>query len=263
MGCGAGGYMSAATAPAIEAETTNVVSEETNRIKGFLGAGADEVTSVAQVLAPGSIAWVKSLTDAELFPLGERALQDIADDIIVLDEIRQRFRLAGGGMRGYSGWKQFVEKNSRYTMRTIQRRLNEVNGVRPYTTRTIEPPTPNEDLGWRPTKPVFVPRGLEETNPEVARRVQAGSLVLRPTKTKVSDKNPYRGKDYFARVGRGLAAAFSDVDERLNDIARIKKGEWTPEAKEGLQCIILNLKEVSKKADDYAARLKFVLRKNA
>lgn len=104
----------------------NDTSPETNRLKGFLGT-ASEMTSVAETLAPHSVAWVKSLSDDELFPRGERALQDIADDILVLDEIRQRFRLKGS-MRGYSGWKEFVEKNSRYSMRTIQNRLAEING---------------------------------------------------------------------------------------------------------------------------------------
>jgi hypothetical protein len=67
------------------------------------------------------------LTDDELFPLGEKALHDVADDIIVLNEIRNRFRLKGS-MRGYSGWKDFVDRNSRYSIKTIQRRLQEVNG---------------------------------------------------------------------------------------------------------------------------------------
>ena len=109
-------------------ETPSATScEATNRVKGFLGAGAEEVTSAAQTLAPYSVAWVRGLTDDELFPLGERALQDIADDILVLDEIRQRFRTKGS-LHGYSGWKDFVTKNSRYSMRTIQNRLAEANG---------------------------------------------------------------------------------------------------------------------------------------
>jgi hypothetical protein len=91
--------MSAATI-----DTTSVVSgfeglEETNRLKGFLGT-AGEMTSIAETLAPHSIAWVKSLSDDELFPLGEKALQDIADDILVLDEIRQRFRRSGFSRQG-------------------------------------------------------------------------------------------------------------------------------------------------------------------
>jgi hypothetical protein len=72
----------------------------------------------------------------------------------------------------------------------------------------------------------------------------------------------YSDKDYFARVGRGLAAAFSGVDERLTELANIKKSEWTPEAEEGLECLVRNLKEVSKKADAYAVDLKSVLKRN-
>ncbi len=118
--------MSVATAPAIISDAKIFASDETNRLKGFIGT-ADEMTAVATVVAPHSVESVKSLTDDELFPLGERALHDIADDILVLDEIKQRFRQRGS-MRGYSGWKDFVEKNSRYSMRTIQNRLAEKNG---------------------------------------------------------------------------------------------------------------------------------------
>jgi hypothetical protein len=61
--------------------------------------------------------------------LGEKALKDIADDIIVLAEIRQRFYLAKGKpLMDYLNWREFVERNSRYSLRTIQNRLAEVNG---------------------------------------------------------------------------------------------------------------------------------------
>jgi hypothetical protein len=252
------------TTPSLAIETTNVVSEETNRLKGFLGT-ANEMTSIAETMAPHSVEWVRSLSDDELFPLGERALQDIADDILVLDEIRQRFRREGS-MRGYSGWKEFVARNSRYTMRTIQRRLNEVNDVRPYVrSESNKPVEPNDTVpnGWRPSKPVSVLKTLEETNPEVARRVQAGSLVLRPTKPKKSENNPYEEKDYFARIGRGLDAAFSGVAGRLQELTEMKKGDWTPEAEDGIRCLLLNLKEVRTKADDYSVKLKAVLARNA
>ena len=63
--------------------------------------------------------------------MGVKALGDIADDILVLDEIRQRFR-KGRAIEGYANWTEFVEKNSKYGIRTIQKRLNQVNGVRPY-----------------------------------------------------------------------------------------------------------------------------------
>lgn len=116
--------MSTGTALSLDAQIC--ASEETNRLKGFLGT-AGEMTAVAETIAPHSVAWVKSLSDAELLPLGERALTDIADDILILDEIRQRFRTKGS-MMGYSGWREFVEKNSRYSVRTIQNRLAEKNG---------------------------------------------------------------------------------------------------------------------------------------
>ena len=246
-----------ATPPAIS-DAKIFASEEINRRKGFLGT-TDEMTSVAETRAPHSVAWVKSLSDDELFPLGERALQDIADDILVLDEIRQRFRLKGS-MRGYSGWKEFVEKNSRYSMRTIQNRLAEKNG-KEESKANHNPGNMYTRPAGRPSTPIHIPKGLEEANLDVFRRVQEGSLQVRTPKPK--SRANYSERDYFARVGRGLAAAFSGVDERLTELASIKKSEWTPEAEEGVRCLLLNLKEVSEKADDYAAKLKAVLRKNA
>ena len=103
---------------------------EQNRLKGFLGT-ANEMTKVAEVIAPKTVEWVRSLTDAEIIPMGVKALGDIADDILVLDEIRQRFR-RGHAIEGYANWTEFVEKNSKYGIRTVQRRLNEVHGVREY-----------------------------------------------------------------------------------------------------------------------------------
>jgi hypothetical protein len=79
------------------------------------------------------------MTNEELFPLGARALQDIADNFVLLNEIRNRFRDARGSeVMGYQNWRDFVARNSNYSLRTAQRRLNEVNGVRSYTKRQPE-----------------------------------------------------------------------------------------------------------------------------
>src|SRR5438309_9190499 len=72
-----------------------------NRVKGFLGMTGEIVPS----LPADPVAHVKALTDAELFSAGEKALRDIADDIIILDEIRNRFRAANGPILGYQSWK--------------------------------------------------------------------------------------------------------------------------------------------------------------
>jgi alkylated DNA repair dioxygenase AlkB len=119
------------TAPSTAPDAQNLrMAEEQGRLKGFLGT-ADEMTQVAAVVAPKTVEWVRSLTDAEIIPLGVKALGDIADDILVLDEIRQRFR-RGRAIEGYTNWTEFVEKNSKYGIRTIQKRLNTVHGVRGY-----------------------------------------------------------------------------------------------------------------------------------
>jgi len=100
--------------------------QELNRTKGFLGT-TGEMTAGAD---PEVLTHIKALSDVELFSLGEKALEDIADQILVLDEIRTRFRNAGGrAILGYASWREFVEKNSRYSIRTVQRRLSEIHGT--------------------------------------------------------------------------------------------------------------------------------------
>jgi hypothetical protein len=91
-------------------------------IKGLLGTNIEGLPSdILQEVA--------ALSNEQLFPLGEKALRDVADDIVVLAEIRSRFcRAKGRAIIGYQCWKEFVERNSRYGIRTIQRRLNEVHG---------------------------------------------------------------------------------------------------------------------------------------
>jgi hypothetical protein len=104
---------------------------------------------------------------------------------------------------------------------------------------------------------------LKQTNPDLYERVRSGTVTLREaSKPKKSDKK-FTEKDYYARIGRGLVASFSGVDPRLKELLAIKKTEWTPQADEGIRCLLLNLKDVTKKANGYATKLKAVLRKNA
>jgi hypothetical protein len=237
-----------------------------DRIKGFLGT-TEEMTSVAETLAPHSVEWVKSLSDAELLPLGEKALHDIADDILVLDEIRQRFR-KGLPILGYQNWREFIAKNSRYSMRTIQNRLAEKNGKdESRVNHRFESPAwaQNPVIPVKPVMPAQRAESeqverLEQVNPDIATRVRAGTLVPRPIPQPT--RRSYSERDYFARIGRGLCAAFSGVDARLTELTHLKKSEWTPEAEEGIRCLILNLKDVSSKADGYAVKLKTVLKRN-
>src|SRR5690242_4063136 len=109
-------------------ETTNVVW--LNSVKGFLGRACEETVAA---MPQDQVAYVKGLANEQLFPMGEKALKDICDEIIILNEIRNRFHAAKGqSVMGYQNWREFVERNSAKSLRTVQRRLNEVNGVRPY-----------------------------------------------------------------------------------------------------------------------------------
>ena len=104
---------------------------------------------------------------------------------------------------------------------------------------------------------------LKKTNPDLYERVRSGTVTLREaSKPKKNDKK-FAEKDYFARIGRGLAAAFSGTEPRLKELIGIKKSEWTPQADEGIRCLLLNLRDVSDKADAYANQLRAVLAKHS
>jgi ParB-like chromosome segregation protein Spo0J len=104
---------------------------------------------------------------------------------------------------------------------------------------------------------------LKKTNPDLYERVRSGTVTLREASKPKKNDRKFAEKDYFARIGRGLAAAFSGTDARLKELIAIKKSEWTPEAEEGVRCLILNLRDVSDKADAYANQLRGVLERNA
>ncbi|MGB8065880.1 MAG: ParB N-terminal domain-containing protein [Candidatus Sulfotelmatobacter sp.] len=104
---------------------------------------------------------------------------------------------------------------------------------------------------------------LKKTNPDLYERVRSGTVTLREASKPKKNEKKFAEKDYFARIGRGLAASFSGVDPRLKELIAIKKSEWTPQADEGIRCLLHNLTEVSDKADAYANQLRAVLEKNA
>ena len=159
--------------------------DEQNRLKGFLGT-ADEMTAVAEVVAPKTVEWVRSLTDAEIIPMGIKALGDIADDILVLDEIRQRFHR--GAIAPYAGWKDFIKKHSKYSLRTVQRRLNEVHGVREYEKFEITEPVE--------TTKCRLSTKTEELHEPIAAPAVITDAINFPTKP--SSKNPVNAE--FARL---------------------------------------------------------------
>lgn len=101
---------------------------------------------------------------------------------------------------------------------------------------------------------------LEKTNPDVAARVRKGDLKLREAKkvTAVKDnRTKYSEKDYFARIGRALATSL--IDPRLTELTNMKQKDITPEARQGLENLIENLRDVEKRARSYMQRFKDIL----
>jgi hypothetical protein len=103
---------------------TPFYSTATDYVKGLLGVSE----TFSEDFPQDPVREIHNLTDEELFRVGEKCLREITDDIIVLSEIRARFGKRGGTILGYNGWKDFVARNSKYSIRTVQNRLAEVRG---------------------------------------------------------------------------------------------------------------------------------------
>jgi hypothetical protein len=227
--------MATGTAVALDATECRIPDlKALGRTKGFLGVSEEAVVAMDQSV----VSKYKAMSNEELFPIGERALADIADDIIVLDEIRTRFRFASGqAVMGYMNWREFVEKNSKYSVRTIQRRLTEVHG--PDKTKVNDRFKQTAPAAPKPQPPTKT----KETAPKAA-----------PKK----NQSRFHEADYYGRVGRCLATLYScnEVDRRLDDIASIKKADWNPKAEKGVARLIQNLTEIRTQTDAYITQLK-------
>jgi hypothetical protein len=202
--------------------TTCRMAEEQDRLKGFLGT-ANEMTSIAEVIAPATVAWVRSLSDTEIIPMGEKALGDIADNILVLDEIRQRFR-KGLPILGYINWKEFVERNSKYSIRTIQRRLNEVNGKdetkvndRFKTTEADAPPAVETNPVPDAEELAALLAPLSESELEADQKFEA-TLIKAPTTEPTPESDLARLRKLFMPLGLALEKSNHGSKYRLDKL---------------------------------------------
>lgn len=107
---------------------------------------------------------------------------------------------------------------------------------------------------------------LKTTNPKLYEDVRMGRVTLREAKPKPAKPTKkdlharYSDKEFFAKIGRMLAGTLVK-HPLLDELLAIEKSDWTVEAQEGLSRIILNLRDVSQRADEYSAGLKNVLKR--
>src|SRR6266581_339485 len=150
----------APTAPTVHAapaDATNDASQANGRINSLFGTSADW----RDALPTEVVQHVRSLSNEELFPMGETALRDIADNLVILAEIRDRFYHAKGSLMGYANWKEFVANNSAYSIRTIQRRLIEATGTKDETKVNDRYKAPAIEVSHTISEPVEVPEPAE------------------------------------------------------------------------------------------------------
>lgn len=109
---------------------------------------------------------------------------------------------------------------------------------------------------------------LKKSNPKIYEEVRTGKVTLREIKPKPTTpakqelRARYSEKDFYRRIGTGLAGSFSSVEDRLDELTHIKRADWSPAAEEGLRNLIKNLNEIAERADDYASQFKLILKSN-
>jgi hypothetical protein len=177
-------------------------------------------------------------------------LKSLEDDIrnlwIEFDKLK-----AGETILGCATKKEFCERKLNRTPRTIQYLLagQSNSNDRPRSEPRVESRSELSSPNYDKVRAAELAAKLTKVNPTIAGRVRNGGLQLREHHPKKDFRVQYSEADYFARVGRSLALSL--LDPRLRQLADIKKKEFTPEAKEGLKNIILNLKEIKTQAQQH------------
>lgn len=119
----------AEAAQALDTQTDANLCSHTQEVKQAGGSLASGLASIVTTVMPDRAGYFRTMPDAELFPIGERAAKNLKDDAPALNEIRQRFKSANGQpLMGYTGWLDFVAKNFDIGARQIQKRLAGING---------------------------------------------------------------------------------------------------------------------------------------
>ena len=105
---------------------------------------------------------------------------------------------------------------------------------------------------------------LKKYQPELYEKVLRGELTLRDVVKESPKKIEARKyQDYFRRVARMLDGVFKGkLKEILEEFCHLKQREMTPVTEKGLQQVILFLKDTSEHSDDFASKLKVILRSN-
>ena len=103
---------------------------------------------------------------------------------------------------------------------------------------------------------------LKTTNPKLYEAVRTGKVAVReakPTPTKKDLRARYSEPEFFARVGRMMAATLVK-HPLLDELLALQKQNWTPEAEHGFKCIIKNVDEIAERAHVYANGLNKIVR---
>lgn len=106
-------------------------------------------------------------------------------------------------------------------------------------------------------------QSLKKYQPELYKRVLAGTVTLRQTR---AARTPgqcrrYAQSEFYSAIGQNLHSLFSKV-RGLDDLKRIKKADWNPTAEAGFKRLIQNLVEVRAQADKYAKTFKQIVKQN-
>jgi hypothetical protein len=225
-------------------ESSHQGTQATQAIQPFYSTGTDYVKSLfgvsetfAEDLPQDPVREIHALSNEVLFPIGEKCLREVCDDIIILSEIRSRFQ-GHSNILGYVNWKDFVAKNSKYSIRTVQKRLNEVNGK--------DEKKANKNPGNKYTRPSPY-TALAPTAPTPATISAVGlKRIATAQQARVKDK-PVKKSIFDKKVPKltfGFLPRTMDIDK-----SKLKYEVWTPTLR--FQCHGKNMDDVRRLAKTF------------
>lgn len=161
-----------------------------------------------------------------------------------------------------------VEKRKRTAAATAARHVKDVKADSPRTdtpaAATIPTRTAIAKEAKLPESKLRAAQVLKKHQPALYEKVRTGEITLRDTSKLIQPKKrDFTEKDFYNRVGRSLHGLYTHnhVNEHLQELLKIKKGEWNPEAETGITRLLCNFDEIAEQTEQYKRQLKDVLKR--
>jgi hypothetical protein len=163
-----------------------------------------------------------------------------------------------------------IEKRNRTAAATAARHVDVKADVKADSSRTNPAPstiptrTAIAKEAKLPESKLRAAQVLKKNQPALYEKVRTGEITLRDTSKLIQPKKrDFAERDFYNRVGRSLHGLYTHnhVNECLQELLKIKKGEWNPEAETGITRLLKNFDEIAEQTAQYKEQLKAVLKR--